>query len=219
MVCKRIIDIAGAIILLAVLSPLLLVLAGLVAYNFGAPVLYYSPRTGYKGRIFQAIKFRSMPNIFGADGKLLPDGQRLTHFSHFIRSTSMDELPQLLNILKGEMSFIGPRPQLVEFTPYFKPNEMRRLDMLPGITGWAQVNGRNLISWDKRLELDAWYVDNWSLTLDFKIALKTLPVWLQMQGISTPGHATSPRLDECRMLEEKAAKPAAAPVSSALHDA
>jgi lipopolysaccharide/colanic/teichoic acid biosynthesis glycosyltransferase len=132
------------------------------------------------------------------NGKLLPDEQRLTRFGRFLRETSLDELPELFNVLKGDMSLVGPRPLLVEYLPYYTPEERKRHNMRPGITGWAQVNGRNAITWDQKLALDVWYVDNWSLWLDFKIILMTIIKVIKREGISTNGYATAPRLDEVR---------------------
>jgi lipopolysaccharide/colanic/teichoic acid biosynthesis glycosyltransferase len=132
------------------------------------------------------------------NGNLLPDEQRLTRFGRFLRETSLDELPELFNVLKGDMSLVGPRPLLVEYLPYYTPEERKRHNMRPGITGWAQVNGRNAITWDQKLALDVWYVDNWSLWLDFKIILMTIIKVIKREGISTDGYATAPRLDEVR---------------------
>lgn len=195
---KRILDLSGAVFLLLVFSPLFLLTALLVYLNLGKPVFFLHPRIGYKGKTFMAYKFRSMRHLCDASGKLLPDGCRMTLFSRILRASSLDEIPQLLNVLKGEMSLIGPRPMLVEYLPYLKEHEYRRLDMLPGISGLAQISGRNLIGWDERFALDIHYVDHWSLTMDFVIAVKTFPVWIMAQGISTPGYATAPRLDEER---------------------
>jgi lipopolysaccharide/colanic/teichoic acid biosynthesis glycosyltransferase len=132
------------------------------------------------------------------NGNLLPDEQRLTRFGRFLRETSLDELPELFNVLKGDMSLVGPRPLLVEYLPYYTPEERKRHNMRPGITGWAQVNGRNAITWDQKLALDVWYVDNWSFWLDFKIILMTIIKVIKREGISTNGYATAPRLDEVR---------------------
>jgi len=195
---KRILDVIGAVVLLVALSPVMLWVAFLVWANLGRPIIFRNPRIGHRAATFSALKFRSMRDLFDAEGKPLPDVRRLTPFSNWLRKTSLDELPQLVNILKGEMSLIGPRPILTDFYPYLNPQELRRLDMRPGITGLAQVNGRNSLNWDARLEMDVWYVDNWSLWMDVKIALKTLPVWLGAKGITTPGFATFERLDECR---------------------
>ncbi len=203
---KRLFDVVGSLILLVALSPFLLIVAGLVGYHFGWPIIHRSRRIARHGGIFYAYKFRTMLDLFGPDGKLLPDDQRLTRFSRFLRATSLDELPQLVNIIKGEMSLIGPRAILTDFLPYLNDREMRRLDMRPGITGLAQVNGRNSLEWDKRLEMDVWYVDNWSLWLDIKIACKTIPVWLGAQGINTPGFATYQRLSEIRPVNPAAAQ-------------
>jgi len=195
---KRMMDIGGALALLAVFGTPMLVLALLVRFKLGSPIIFRSPRIGQHAKTIYVYKFRSMLDLRDEQGKLLPDEQRLTRFCKILRSTSLDELPQIINILKGEMSFIGPRPILTDFYPYLNDKELKRLEMLPGITGLAQVNGRNSLEWDKRLEMDVWYVENWSLWLDIKVALKTLPVWLGGQGINTPGFATFQRLDDCR---------------------
>lgn len=195
---KRALDVVGSLCLLVVLSPVMLAVALLVWTNLGRPILYKNPRIGQRASVFQALKFRSMRDLWDSDGRLLPDEARLTRFSRWLRSSSLDELPQLWNILRGEMSLIGPRPIITDYYPYLNDSEMRRLDMRPGITGLAQVNGRNSLDWDRRLEMDVWYVNNWSLMMDLGIAVKTIPVWLTAQGITTPGCATSQRLDDHR---------------------
>lgn len=195
---KRLFDITGAVFLLAVLMPLMLLIAALVWLNFGSPVIYSDPRVGRNASIFRAYKFRSMRNAFDAHGKPLPDAQRMTWFSKKFRASSLDELPQLWNVLKGEMSLIGPRPIITDYLPYVRGPELKRLELRPGITGLSQVNGRNSLDWDARLEMDVWYVENWSLWLDFRIALKTIPVWFLAQGVATPGLVSSARLDDVR---------------------
>lgn len=195
---KRALDIMGAAVLLVVLSPVILGAAALVWINFGRPIFYKNTRIAQFAGSFEAYKFRSMRDLFDASGKPLPDSQRMTRFSKIIRASSLDELPQLLNVLKGEMSLIGPRPLITDYMPYLDALEHRRLEMPPGITGLAQVNGRNSLDWDARLEMDVWYVDNWSLWLDIKIALMTIPVWFTGAGVNTPGHMSSQRLDEVR---------------------
>lgn len=201
---KRVLDFTAALTLLIVLSPVMLVVSSLVWFNFGFPILYRNPRIAQFAGTFQAYKFRSMRDLFDENGKPLPDEQRITRFSKKLRASSLDELPQLWNVLKGEMSLIGPRAMITDYLPYLDANEMRRLDMPPGITGLAQVNGRNSLHWDARLEMDVWYVENWSLWLDLKIALKTIPVVLAAQGVATPGFETSQRLDEARKSVNKA---------------
>ncbi|MDX9990512.1 MAG: sugar transferase [Anaerolineales bacterium] len=188
---KRIFDIACALAGLVLLSGLLLLLAGLVRVFHGAPILFEQTRPGYKGRLFRIYKFRTMNNARAADGSLLPDAERLTPLGRFLRATSLDELPELFNILRGEMSLVGPRPLLVQYLARYSPEQMRRHDVLPGITGWAQVHGRNALSWDEKFALDVWYVDHWSFWLDLKILALTLLKVIQREGISQPGHATA----------------------------
>jgi sugar transferase EpsL len=188
---KRILDLLAACLGLILISPLLAVLAVLVRIKLGSPVLFRQQRPGYKGRPFTAYKFRSMTNGRGSDGRLLPDAERITPFGRFLRSTSLDDLPQLWNVLRGEMSLVGPRPLLMKYLALYTPGQMRRHDMLPGITGWAQVNGRNAISWEEKFRLDIWYVDHWSFWLDLRILLFTVPTIVRGQGISQPGHATA----------------------------
>lgn len=198
---KRAIDIAASLGMAVVFAPVFVIVAALVWYNFGRPVIFKNPRIGQFGAIFNAYKFRSMRDLVGPDGKMLPDAMRMTRFSKWLRASSLDELPQLWNVLKGEMSLIGPRPIVTDYLPYVKGDELRRLDVPPGISGWAQVNGRNSIDWDARLEMDVWYVDHWSLALDLKILLMTLPVWLGGQGVNSPGMISSQRLDDVRRYQ------------------
>lgn len=195
---KRALDVVASAILLVVLAPVMFVVAGLVWFNFGRPIIYRNPRIAQHAGTFEALKFRSMRDLFDANGKPLPDVERMTRFSKIIRTSSLDELPQLWNVLKGEMSLIGPRPLITDYMPYLDALEHRRLEMPPGITGLAQVNGRNSLDWDSRLEMDVWYVENWSLWLDIKVALMTIPVWLTGAGVNTPGHMSSLRLDDAR---------------------
>jgi sugar transferase EpsL len=187
---KRIFDLAVAGFGLLLLSPLLLVLALLVLAAHGTPVLFRQQRPGYKGRPFRIYKFRTMTDRRGPDGNLLPDSERLTRLGRFLRSTSLDELPELFNVLRGEMSWVGPRPLLMQYLERYSPEQMRRHDVVPGITGWAQVNGRNAITWEEKFKLDTWYVDHWSFWLDIKILWLTLWKALKREGISQPGHAT-----------------------------
>lgn len=188
---KRLFDLALTIPLLALLSPLLLLLAILVRLLHGSPVLFRQQRPGYLGKPFFIYKFRSMTNQRDAAGDLLPDAQRLTRLGRFLRATSLDELPELFNVLRGEMSLVGPRPLLMQYLPRYSPEQARRHHVLPGITGWAQVNGRNAITWQDKFRLDTWYVDNWSLPLDVKILWLTFVKVLKREGISQPGHATA----------------------------
>jgi sugar transferase EpsL len=195
---KRLFDIIFSLTLIILLVPLILFIALLIWVTVGRPILFRQRRVGYQGQVFTIYKFRTMTEERDENGKLLPDEQRLTRFGRFLRETSLDELPELFNVLKGDMSLVGPRPLLVEYLPYYTPEERKRHNMRPGITGWAQVNGRNAITWDQKLALDVWYVDNWSLWLDFKIILMTIIKVIKREGISTNGYATAPRLDEVR---------------------
>lgn len=187
---KRCIDIFGAGMGLLLLSPILLVLALFIALRLGRPVLFTQTRPGLHGKPFRMLKFRSMTSTCDANGNLLPDEQRLTPFGQRLRSTSLDELPGLWAVLKGDMSLVGPRPLLMEYLPLYTPEQARRHDVRPGITGWAQVNGRNAISWEEKFALDVWYVDNKSLWLDIKILLLTVKKVFVREGISAAGEAT-----------------------------
>jgi len=188
---KRFFDLSVTAFGLVLISPLMLVLSLMVRVFLGKPVLFRQHRAGYKGRPFMPYKFRSMTNHTGPDGKLLPDAERLTRFGRFMRAASLDDLPQLLNVLTGEMSLVGPRPLFTKYIERYSPEQMRRHDVLPGITGWAQVNGRNAISWEEKFRLDVWYVDHWSFWLDLKILFLTVWKVLKREGISQPGHATA----------------------------
>lgn len=190
---KRLVDIAGAALGLAFLSPVLAATAVAVRLRLGAPVLFRQVRPGLDGRPFVVYKFRTMREGTGPDGRSLPDGERLTRLGSFLRSTSIDELPELVNVLRGEMSLVGPRPLLMEYLPLYTPEQARRHSVRPGITGWAQVNGRNAPSWEERLAMDVWYVENRSLGLDFRILVLTLPRVLARRGITQPGHVTVSR--------------------------
>lgn len=192
---KRVLDCGIAALALVVLCPLLAVVALLVRWRLGKPVLFWQQRAGLLGRPFWMPKFRTMTDERDARGELLPDEQRLTPFGRFLRSTSLDELPELWNMLRGEMSLVGPRPLLVEYLDHYTPRQRRRHEVRPGLTGWAQVNGRNAIDWPTRLEMDVWYVDHMSLWLDVRILLKTVRCALQRRGIHADGHVTMPRFD------------------------
>ncbi len=172
--------------------PLLLGLALLVRWKLGAPVFFRQPRPGLGGKIFELVKFRTMTNERDAQGQLLPDGQRLKPFGSWLRSSSLDELPELLNVLKGEMSLVGPRPLLVQYLGRYSPAQARRHEVPPGITGWAQINGRNALSWEEKFKLDVWYVDHRSVWLDIRILFRTLASVCNRRGISAPGAATMP---------------------------
>ncbi len=192
-VVKRCIDIVVSLVALILLMPFLLFLALLIKMKLGSPVLFSQDRPGLKGKIFRMVKFRSMTDEQDALGNLLPDGKRLTAFGKKLRSTSLDELPELWNVLKGDMSLVGPRPLLVEYLPLYNTEQMRRHDMLPGITGWAQVNGRNAISWEEKFSLDIWYVDHWSVFLDMRILFLTILKIFRRDGISSATHVTMER--------------------------
>jgi sugar transferase EpsL len=187
---KRAVDLAGAALLLVLLSPVLAAIAVAVRLRMGAPVLFRQLRPGRHGRPFTLLKFRTMVDARDGDGAPLPDSVRLTPLGRFLRSTSLDELPELLNVLAGEMSLVGPRPLLMEYLPLYTPEQRRRHDVPPGITGWAQVNGRNAVTWDDKFALDAWYVDHRSLRLDFEILGRTMREVVGGHGVSAPGHET-----------------------------
>ena len=187
---KRLFDLLIAMGLLIVLAPLLLVVALLVRRKLGAPVLFTQQRPGLHGKPFQMIKFRTMLDIRDQHGQLLPSAQRLTPFGKFLRSTSLDELPELWNVLRGDMSLVGPRPLLMDYLPLYTPEQFRRHEVRPGITGWAQVNGRNALTWEDKFRLDVWYVDNWTLWLDIKIIVMTVARVLRREGV-TDGETVS----------------------------
>lgn len=188
---KRIFDLALTLPGLILISPLLLALALIIRLYLGKPVIFTQVRPGYKGKPFALYKFRTMTDARDAQGNLLPDEQRLTRLGVFLRSYSLDELPELINVLRGEMSLVGPRPLLMQYLERYSPDQARRHDVLPGITGWAQVNGRNILTWQDKFRLDVWYVDHWSLWLDLKILWLTFVKVLKREGISQPGHATA----------------------------
>jgi sugar transferase EpsL len=190
LIMKRLFDILSSAAALAVLSPLLLLLAVLIRWKMGSPVIFGQVRPGRNGAPFTLYKFRTMTNARDASGKLLPDAERLTSFGRFLRSSSLDELPELFNVLKGEMSVVGPRPLLMQYLSRYTPEQARRHEVRPGITGWAQVNGRNAITWEEKFKLDVWYVDNRSFLLDMKIIALTLWKIFKREGISHPGQAT-----------------------------
>ena len=189
-VIKRAFDLIITIPALIVLSPFLMLLATLVAMLLGSPILFRQKRPGWRGKPFWLLKFRTMTNALDAEENQLPDAARLPRFGRFLRATSLDEIPELLNVLKGDMSLVGPRPLLMQYLDRYTPEQARRHDVKPGITGWAQVNGRNAITWEEKFNLDVWYVDNWSLWLDVKIICMTIWKILKSEGISHPGQAT-----------------------------
>lgn len=187
---KRALDLLLTIPGLILVSPLMAAIALSIWVMDGRPILFRQARPGYKGRIFTLYKFRTMRNQVDAHGNLLPDGQRISALGRFLRTFSLDELPELFNVLRGEMSLVGPRPLLIAYLERYSPEQARRHDVLPGITGWAQVNGRNALSWEDKFRLDVWYVDHWSLWLDVRILALTLWKVLKREGISQPGQAT-----------------------------
>lgn len=187
---KRILDLVIASLALLLLGVPMLFLIWQVRRKLGSPVFFRQVRPGLNGRPFQMIKFRTMVDLRGPDGQLLPDADRLTDFGCFLRSTSLDELPELWNVLKGDMSLVGPRPLLMEYLPLYSPEQARRHEVRPGITGWAQVNGRNALSWEDKFKLDVWYVEQHSVWLDFKILWLTGRRVLAREGISAAGEAT-----------------------------
>lgn len=187
---KRLFDIFSSLLLLALLTPILIIVAFLVRINLGSPIIFNQPRPGLNGKVFNMLKFRSMTSETDNGGNLLPDDQRLTAFGKFLRASSMDELPGLWNVLVGNMSLVGPRPLLVEYLPLYSEEQARRHNVRPGITGWAQVNGRNTLSWQEKFQLDVWYVDNQSLWLDIKILFLTVYKVVKRSDISAEGEAT-----------------------------
>lgn len=188
---KRLFDLALSIPAFFFLSLLMLIIAVLVRLKIGSPALFRQVRPGLHGKPFAICKFRTMTDKRGEDGNLLPDSERLTRLGRFLRMTSMDELPEFLNVIKGDMSIVGPRPLLMQYLDRYTPEQARRHEVKPGITGWAQVNGRNAINWEEKFKLDVWYVDNWSVWLDVKIILMTVVKVLRRDGISQAGEATA----------------------------
>jgi sugar transferase EpsL len=187
---KRTLDVTASSLMLVILSPLLALLWVLVRVKLGSPVLFRQLRPGRFGVPFNICKLRTMTGARDANGETMPDSARLTKFGEFLRRTSLDELPELWNVLRGDMSLVGPRPLLLAYLDRYTPEQMRRHEVMPGITGWAQINGRNELSWPEKFDLDLWYVDHWSLKLDFYILGKTLWQVVKRDGISQPGHAT-----------------------------
>lgn len=190
---KRLFDFAAAFLGLFVLSPVILIVAWQVRRKLGSPVFFRQTRPGLNGKPFEMVKFRTMKDALDADGDPLPDSERLTAFGQFLRSSSLDELPELWNVLKGDMSLVGPRPLLMEYLPLYSPEQYRRHEVRPGVTGWAQINGRNALSWEDKFALDVWYVDNRSLWLDIKILFLTVKKVVVRDGINADGEATMPK--------------------------
>jgi len=203
MLGKRIFDVLVASIMLVLLFPVLLLIAIMVFIFIGSPILFTQIRPGLHEKPFRLYKFRTMQNRRDSEGKLLSDEKRLTAFGRLLRSLSLDELPELFNVIKGEMSLVGPRPLLMEYLPCYSEEQRLRHTLRPGITGFAQVNGRNTLSWEKKFEYDVWYVRNCSLVLDIKILIKTLIKMIKREGIHAKGHATMTRFDhECKQKDE-----------------
>jgi sugar transferase EpsL len=198
---KRVFDLIAALCLLVCISPILLIIAVAIRFNMGSPILFKQLRPGLNGNPFYIYKFRTMTNSTDSNQKLLPDDKRLTSFGKFIRRHSLDELPQLLNVIRGEMSFVGPRPLLMEYTPLFNNEQLRRLEVRPGITGWSQINGRNAISWDEKFKLDIWYVDHRTFLLDVKIILITILRVFLPKDINSQGTVTAEKFEG--NIEEK----------------
>lgn len=190
-IVKRAFDLTLTLLGVLILSPILILISLLVGAFHGFPVLFRQQRPGYLGALFTIYKFRTMRDLKDPEGNHLPDEMRLTRFGHFLRATSLDELPELINVLKGEMSLVGPRPLLRDYLPLYSPEQARRHLVLPGITGWAQVRGRNELTWQEKFSLDVWYVDHWSFWLDLKILVQTVVKVLRREGISQPGQATA----------------------------
>lgn len=212
LVVKRMIDILLASVGLIVLLPVFIALAVAIRLRMGSPVLFSQLRPGKNGVPFKIYKFRTMHDYRDENGDLLPDEKRVTQLGVFLRSTSLDELPELFNVVKGDMSLVGPRPLLMQYLERYTPEQARRHEVRPGITGWAQVNGRNAITWEEKFALDLWYIDNWSIWLDFKIILRTIWLALRREGINAPGSATMPEFwgtgtleSEDRSVQEAAA--------------
>jgi lipopolysaccharide/colanic/teichoic acid biosynthesis glycosyltransferase len=201
---KRLFDIIAAITGLVLLSPLLLFLAVTARLKIGSPVLFRQQRPGLNGKSFTIYKFRTMIDVYDSKGSPLPDDERLPAFGKFLRSTSLDELPELFNVLKGNMSIVGPRPLMTKYLNRYTPEQARRHQVKPGITGWAQVNGRNAVSWEDKFRLDVWYVDNWSLYIDLKIILKSFALVFKRTGVTQDGRAT---VDEFMGTEQNEFKP------------
>ena len=185
---KRLVDIIIATLALIILSPIFFLVCHKVKRNLGSPVFFLQERPGKNGKLFKMIKFRSMKDAVDKDGNPLPDEKRITPFGQKLRSTSLDEMPQLINVLKGDMSIVGPRPMLKEFVELYSPEQARRLEVRPGMTGLAQISGRNELDYEERFKCDVWYVDNHNILVDFKIKFKTIRVMTKREGVNAPGH-------------------------------
>jgi sugar transferase EpsL len=190
-ISKRIMDLSLAIPGILILSPLLLVISLVVLVKYGTPIIFRQKRPGYRGKPFMIYKFRTMTEDLDAQDNMLPDELRITRLGHLLRSFSLDELPELFNVIRGEMSIVGPRPLLMRYLERYSPEQARRHEVMPGITGWAQVNGRNALTWEEKFDLDVWYVDHWSIWLDIKIIFLSIVKVLRREGINQPGQATA----------------------------
>ena len=195
---KHIIDYMFGIVLWLIFSPVIVMLSMMIRVSIGRPVFFRQMRPGLRGRPFYIVKFRTMTDGRDSSGRLLPDEKRITRFGLLLRSTSLDELPELYNVLKGEMSLVGPRPLLMEYLDRYTPEQFKRHDVKPGITGWAQINGRNAISWDQKFDFDLWYVQHHTFWLDVKIIAKTIIEAIRREGISQPGHVTAEKFNPHR---------------------
>jgi lipopolysaccharide/colanic/teichoic acid biosynthesis glycosyltransferase len=209
---KRLFDLLATGLGLLVISPVLLMIALLILILHGKPILFRQMRPGYKGQPFFVYKFRTMNDRRAPGGSLLPDAERITSLGRFLRTLSLDELPELFNVLRGEMSLVGPRPLLMQYLERYSSEQARRHDVLPGITGWAQVNGRNALTWEDKFRLDVWYVDHWSFWLDIKILLLTLWKVLKREGISQLGHATAEEFTGLKFSNQKGTKDTKTPL-------
>jgi lipopolysaccharide/colanic/teichoic acid biosynthesis glycosyltransferase len=187
---KRVLDIVISLTAIIILIPIFLITAILIYFKLGYPVIFAQERPGKNEKIFKIMKFRTMLDLRDDNGNWLPDSERITRFGRFLRGTSIDELPQLFNVLKGDMSLVGPRPLLIEYLDIYNERQKKRHDVIPGITGWAQINGRNLINWNEKLQFDVWYVENWSLGLDMKILYMTMLKVLKREGVNQQGLVT-----------------------------
>jgi lipopolysaccharide/colanic/teichoic acid biosynthesis glycosyltransferase len=200
---KLLLDRAVAALGLLLLSPVMFVVALMIRARMGSPVLFRQQRPGLHAEPIEVLKFRTMRHAIASDGQPLPDAARLTSLGRFLRASSLDELPQLWNVLRGDLSLVGPRPLLMQYLPRYSPEQARRHDVLPGITGWAQINGRNAISWEEKFALDVWYVDHWSMALDLKILAQTLLRVVKRSGISRDGHATMPEFMQSERTSDR----------------
>jgi lipopolysaccharide/colanic/teichoic acid biosynthesis glycosyltransferase len=195
---KRLFDLIVSSFALLLFSPIIALVSWKIRKNLGSPVFFRQARPGLHGKSFEMIKFRTMKDAVDAQGNPLPDSERMTSFGSKLRNSSLDELPELWNVFKGDMSLVGPRPLLMEYLPLYSPEQARRHEVRPGVTGWAQINGRNAISWEEKFKLDVWYVDNRSFWLDFKILLLTVKKVISKEGISAQGEVTMPPFKGCK---------------------